>query len=133
MPIVSMQQFADHTAEYVRGAGEPTLVTRDGVPAIAVTPVDNPRRGRRRGLALSMRELSRNTHKALRRVELEREAVITYRGEVTALVQTIDQDAFAAWMLAKAPEFIKSMRRADADFAAGRDKPLSEFIDTLEE
>lgn len=136
MPIVNLQQFADHTATYVREADERTLVTRDGVPAIAVTPVKDPKRLKMKGrgaFALTMRELSRNTHKAVRRVEIEREVFVTYRGEVTAMIQKVDQDAFAALMLAKAPEFIESMQRADADFAAGRAKPLSEFIDSLED
>jgi len=133
MPIVSLQEFADHTATYVRGAKERTLVTRDGVPAIAVTPVKNPRRPTKKAFGLTMRELSRETHRAVREIENKSEAEVTYRGKVTAKIEKIDQDAFAAWMLATAPQFVESMRHADADFAAGKDKPLSEFIDRLED
>lgn len=135
MPIVTLQQFADHTATYVCETTERTLVTRDGVPTIAVTPCKNatPLMQEPKVLELTMRELSRGTHRAVRRVEYEHEAFVTCRGKVTAIIEKIDRDAFAASMLAMAPQFVESMRRADEDFAAGRDKPLSEFIDTLED
>ena len=146
MPIVSLEKFANHTAAYVCG-DELTLVTRDGVPAIAITPLMTKKKEPLGGemtlekkraleekveLEVTMRELSRDTHRAVRKVEDKLEGVITYRGEVAAMAEKVDQDAFAACMLAIAPQFVRSMRRADEDFEAGRDSPLGDFIDQLE-
>jgi len=54
-------------------------------------------------------------------------AVVTKRGKPIAAVVPIDPDALDDWVLANAPEFVKAMREADKDLAAGRTASLDDL------
>lgn len=58
-------------------------------------------------------------------------AVVTKRGKPVAAVVPIDPDALDDWVLANAPEYVKAMRDADGDLAAGKTVSLADLRDDL--
>jgi predicted regulator of Ras-like GTPase activity (Roadblock/LC7/MglB family) len=139
LSLVPLQQFATHTARCISRLDGSMLVTRDGVPAVAVTSVKDdsevgqaPRTRGRKQKMVTMRELSRETHNVIREVErVHGYALVTSHGKIKAVIENIDPDAYAAWLVARTPELVESMRRADADLASGEAKSLDDFFDQL--
>lgn len=78
---------------------------------------------------VNVRELSRSTSKVIGSVvRTGRPAVVTKAGRPIALVSALDPDDLEDWVLAHAPEFVRGMRQADADLAAGRTISLEDYL-----
>lgn len=78
---------------------------------------------------VNVRELSRGTSRVVASVvRTGRPAIVTKGGRPVALVTALDPDELEDWVLANAPEFVKGMRRADADLAAGRTISLEDYL-----
>lgn len=54
--------------------------------------------------------------------------LITRNGHPEALITPIDEDAYEDFVLSNAPVFVEGMRKAEADFKAGKTVPLSEAL-----
>jgi prevent-host-death family protein len=77
---------------------------------------------------VNVRELAREPSKVIDEVEQGTTFLLTRRGVPVATVTPIDQDALESFILANAPEFVASMREADAALAAGETVSLSEYL-----
>lgn len=78
---------------------------------------------------VNMRQLARSTSQVIGRVtRTKRPAVVTKGGRPVAVVSALDPDELEDWILANAPEFVRSLRRADEDLAAGRAVRLEDFL-----
>jgi prevent-host-death family protein len=83
---------------------------------------------------VSMRELANNTKTVVENVARSGQpAVVTQRGKPVVAVIPIDEDALEDWVLANAPEFVRSMRQADEEIAGGvHGQPLDEVLADLD-
>lgn len=83
---------------------------------------------------IGVRELARRTSAIIDEISENREpALITKRGRPVAYVVPVDPDEYEDWVLANAPEFVKSLREADRDVRKGRTVSLDEFEASLED
>lgn len=81
---------------------------------------------------VNVRQLARRTSSVIGDVaRTGRPAVVTKAGRPIVVVSPIDADAFEDWMLANAPEFVRGMRQADRDVAAGRVVALEDALEEL--
>jgi prevent-host-death family protein len=83
---------------------------------------------------VGIRELSNNTSQVVDEVATTgRPTFVTRHGKPVAVVLPVDEDALEDWVLANAPEYVRSMAEADADLEAGRTRPWwearSELVD----
>lgn len=69
---------------------------------------------------VNVRELARNTSKVIdEATKRKRPTIVTRAGKPVAAVFPIDSDVVEDWILANAPEFVKSMKLADEDMKRG--------------
>jgi antitoxin YefM len=82
-------------------------------------------------MAIGIRELRNRVTEVLRRVQ-ERGSgiVVTRHGRPAALILPIDSPEAEDYVLSHAPEFVTSLREADADLRAGRTITLDEYRKT---
>src|SRR6266508_1568605 len=84
--------------------------------------------------SISVRELSRNTSGVIQDVAMTgRPALVTKRGKVVVAVVPVDEHALEDFILANAPEFVRSMRVADRDLAEGKTVDAFEFLKEIED
>jgi len=82
---------------------------------------------------LNVRELARGTSGIIDEVEREHACfVITRHGHPVAALTPIDEEALEDFVLAQAPEFIRSRRRAERELAQGKTASLSNLLEDLE-
>jgi prevent-host-death family protein len=78
---------------------------------------------------VGIRELQRETSAIVERVaRTQRPTFVTNRGEPVAVVMPVDTEALEDHVLANAPTFVRAMRMADADVAAGRVRDADEVL-----
>lgn len=78
---------------------------------------------------VNIRELARSTSRVIGDVaRTKRPAVVTRSGRPVAVVSALDADDLEDWVLANAPEFVRSLRTADEDLAKGRTISLEDFM-----
>jgi prevent-host-death family protein len=96
------------------------------MPRAKATKVGVPR-------TLAIRDLSRHTGDVIRVLRAARRpAIVTDRGRPVALIIPTDPDQMEEFVIANAPEFIRSLALADAEFAAGLARPASEVFAELD-
>ncbi len=79
------------------------------------------------------RELQRDTSGVVSRVaRTGRPTFVTNRGEPVAAVVPVDLEALEDFVLANAPSFVRAMREADRDLAAGRTRDSAEVFAELD-
>ena len=79
--------------------------------------------------AVSVRQLADHTSRVVRTVEETSKAtLITKRGRPVAVLAPIDADGLLDHILANAPEYIASIRRADENLTSGRTKSLRDVL-----
>jgi prevent-host-death family protein len=82
---------------------------------------------------VGIRELQRDTSAIVERVaRTQRPTFVTNRGEPVAVVMPVDTDGIDDFVLANAPTFVRAMRHADADVAAGRVRSADEVFAELD-
>lgn len=82
---------------------------------------------------ITARELSRNTASVLAAVhDYGRSAIVTSRGQIVAALVPVNEDDVLDWVLASAPEFVRSMRKADSDLTAGRTRSAADVFAKLD-
>ncbi len=82
---------------------------------------------------VNARDLARQTADILDEVERTRRPMLVFRnGKPVAALVAIDEDGLEDYILANAPAFVGSLRRADRDARAGRLRPAHEVLDELE-
>jgi prevent-host-death family protein len=82
---------------------------------------------------ISIRDLARRPSQVVDEVaRTGRPAIITRRGQPVTAMVAIDPDELEDFVLARAPEYARSMSQADADLRAGRTRHLDEVIGELE-
>lgn len=78
---------------------------------------------------VNIRQLARRASQVIGSVSrTKRPAIVTKRGRPVAVVTALEADDLEDWVLANAPEFVRSMRKADQDLAAGRTISLEDFL-----
>lgn len=78
---------------------------------------------------VNVRELARNTSKVISEVaKSKRATLVTRNGHPVAVVVPVDPDAFEDWIMANTPEFIASLRQADADLKHGRTITIDDYL-----
>lgn len=78
---------------------------------------------------ISIRDLGRRPSQVVDEViRTGRPAIITRRGRPVTVMLAIDPDELEDFVLAHAPEFVRSRRAADADLRAGRTRPVDEVF-----
>ena len=78
---------------------------------------------------INVRELARRTSAVIAGVASTRKpALVMKGGRPVAAVVPIDPDALEDWVLAHAPEFVRSIAEGEADLRAGRTISLAEFL-----
>ena len=78
---------------------------------------------------VSIRDLSRRTSQVIDEViRTGRPAIITRHGRPVTAMVALDPDELEDFVLARAPEFARSMRDADGDLRAGRARPATEVF-----
>lgn len=83
--------------------------------------------------SVGIRELQRDTSGIVGRVaETRRPAFITNRGEVVAVVLPVDPEALEDFVLADAPEYVRSMEEADLALIEGRTRSADEVLAEIE-
>jgi len=82
-------------------------------------------------MVIGVRELRNKLTQILRAVETRGEGVVVSRhGRPTALILPIDSEEAEDYVMAHAPEILRSMREANRDLEHGRTVPLEEYRDT---
>lgn len=82
---------------------------------------------------ISIRELGRNPSRVVDEVvRSERPAIITRHGRPVAAMVAVDPDELEDFVLARAPEFVRSVRAANADLRAGRVRSADEVFAEIE-
>lgn len=82
---------------------------------------------------VSIRELANKTKDVIEAVTKSgRPAVVTRRGKPVVAVVPIDEEGLEDWILATAPEFVRSRTQGDADLAKDRTVAWEEFRKDLE-
>jgi prevent-host-death family protein len=83
--------------------------------------------------SVGIRELQRDTSGIVGRVaETRRPAFITNRGEVVAVVLPVDPEALEDFVLASAPDYVRSMEEADLALIEGRTRSAVEVFAEIE-
>ncbi|HEX2039734.1 MAG TPA: type II toxin-antitoxin system Phd/YefM family antitoxin [Acidimicrobiales bacterium] len=78
---------------------------------------------------MSIRDLQRNPSDVVGAVERSgRPAIVTRNGKPVAAIMAVDEEALEDFVLANAPAFVKAMREADAELAAGETTTLAEHL-----
>lgn len=78
---------------------------------------------------ISIRDLGRRPSQVVDEVvRTGRPAIITRHGRPVTAMVALDPDALEDFVLAHAPEFVRSTRAADADLRAGRARPADEVF-----
>ncbi len=78
---------------------------------------------------VSIRDLQRNPSDVVGAVERSgRPAIVTRNGKPVAAIMAVDEEALEDFVLANAPEFVKAMRKADAELAAGETTALADHL-----
>jgi len=78
---------------------------------------------------VNMRRLARSTSQVIGSVaRTKRPVLVTKGGRPVAVVTALDAGQLEDWLLANAPEFVRSLRKADRDLAAGRTISLEAFL-----
>lgn len=81
---------------------------------------------------VGIRELANNTSAVVDEVaRTGRPALVTRHGKPVAALVPVDEEELLDWVLANAPEYVRSMEQADADLAAGRTVAWSDLRDEL--
>jgi len=82
---------------------------------------------------VSIRDLANHTKSVVEEVARSgRPAMVTQRGRPVVAVVPISEEALEDWILANAPEYVASMREADAEIARGEQgTPLDEVLAEL--
>lgn len=85
-------------------------------------------------MAIGIRELARHASRIVERVKTTgRPTLITRHGRPVAALVPVDEAELEDWILANAPEFVRSMRRADREIARGeRGQPLDRVLTRIE-
>ncbi|HEY4938107.1 MAG: Antitoxin Phd YefM, type toxin-antitoxin system [Actinomycetota bacterium] len=79
---------------------------------------------------LNVRDLARGTSSIIDEVEREHACfVITRHGTPVATLTPIDPEALEDFILAQAPEFVRSRRSAERELAQGKTVSLSKFLE----
>jgi prevent-host-death family protein len=82
---------------------------------------------------ISIRDLGRRPSQVVDEVvRTGRPAIITRRGRPVTAMVAVDPDQLEDFVLAHAPEFVRSRRAADADLRAGRARPAKEVFAEIE-
>lgn len=82
---------------------------------------------------ISIRELSRRPSRVVDEVvRTGRPAIITRHGRPVTAMVAVDPDELEDFVLAHAPEFVRSRRAADADLRAGRARSADEVFAELD-
>jgi prevent-host-death family protein len=78
---------------------------------------------------ISIRDLGRRPSQVIDEVvRTGRPAIITRHGRPVTAMVAVDPDELEDFVLAHAPEFVRSTRAADADLRAGRARPADEVF-----
>ena len=82
---------------------------------------------------VSVRELSRNMRRVIGAVaKSRRPALVTQRGKPVIALYPVEAGDWEDWVLAKAPEFVEGMRKADGEFRRGETIGMNEAFARLE-
>ena len=82
---------------------------------------------------ISIRDLSRRPSQVVDEVvRTGRPAIITRHGKPVTAMVALDPDELEDFVLARAPEFARSMRAAEADLHAGRARAAAEVFAELD-
>ena len=82
---------------------------------------------------VNVRELARGTSGIIDEVEREHACfVITRHGTPVAALTPINEESLEDFILAQAPEFVRSRRQAEKELAQGKTSSLSDFLEELE-
>ena len=82
---------------------------------------------------ISIRDLGRRPSQVIDEVlRTGRPAIITRHGRPVTAMVAVDPDGLEDFVLAHAPEFVRSRRDADADQRAGRVRPADEVFAELD-
>jgi prevent-host-death family protein len=82
---------------------------------------------------ISIRDLARRPSQVVDEVaRTGRPAIITRRGQPITVMVAIDPGELEDFVLARAPEYTRSMTQADADLRAGRTRGLDEVVAELD-
>lgn len=81
---------------------------------------------------VSIRDLGRRPSQVVDEViRTGRPAIITRHGRPVTAMVAVDPDELEDFVLAHAPEFVRSTRSADSDLRAGRARPADEVFDEI--
>ena len=81
----------------------------------------------------SIRALGRHPSQGVDEViRTGRPAIVTRHGRPVTAMVALDPDELEDYVLAHAPEFVRSTRAADADLRAGRARPAAEVFGELD-
>jgi prevent-host-death family protein len=82
---------------------------------------------------ISIRDLGRNPSRVIDEVvRTGRPAIVTRHGRPVTAMVALDPDALEDFVLAHAPEFVRSRKAADADLRAGRVRRADEVFTELD-
>jgi prevent-host-death family protein len=82
---------------------------------------------------VSIRDLGRRPSQVVDEVlRTGRPAIVTRHGRPVTAMVALDPDELEDYVLAHAPEFVRSTRAADADLRAGRARPADEVFAELD-
>jgi prevent-host-death family protein len=82
---------------------------------------------------ISIRDLGRRPSQVIDEViRTGRPAIVTRHGRPVTAMVALDPDELENYVLAHAPEFVRSTRAADADLRAGRVRPAAEVFAELD-
>ncbi|MDQ3630087.1 MAG: type II toxin-antitoxin system Phd/YefM family antitoxin [Actinomycetota bacterium] len=80
-----------------------------------------------------IRELQRRPGEIVDQVEQgRRPALVTRHGKPAAVLLPIDSDAFEAWVLANAPEYVADLEQAEVDLRERQTRPADEVLAEIE-
>jgi prevent-host-death family protein len=81
---------------------------------------------------IGVRDLSRHPGEVIGEVERTgRPVLVTRRGRPAVAVVAVSPEDLEDFILANAPEFVRGMRRADEELAAGEARPLGEVLQEI--
>ncbi|MGH2554562.1 MAG: type II toxin-antitoxin system Phd/YefM family antitoxin [Actinomycetota bacterium] len=84
--------------------------------------------------SVGIRDLARNASKVVDEVaKTGRPALVTKRGRPVAAVVPIDERELEDFVLANAPEYVRSRTEADEDLRRGVTREAFDFLDALDE
>jgi prevent-host-death family protein len=78
---------------------------------------------------VTIRDLQRNPSDVVNEVERSgRLAIVTRNGKPVAAIMAVDEEALEDFVLTNAPGFVKAMRAADVELAAGETTSLDDHL-----